>query len=105
MSFFGNLNVTTSAVEAGGKGVVGWVPSPQKSPGKKPPFEALSASSAGATLRYLDLRGLAAAPPYGDGKSVTRPGFQFWMMFFFFGIGLDFDIFFLETFGMDVASL
>ncbi len=34
--------------------------------------EALAASSAGATLRYLDLRGLAAAPPYGDGKSVTQ---------------------------------
>lgn len=51
----------------------GWVgPFIPKIAGKKPPFEALSASSAGATLRYLDLRGLAAAPPYGDGKSVTR---------------------------------
>ena len=51
----------------------GWVgPFTPKITGKKPPFEALSASSAGATLRYLDLRGLAAAPPYGDGKSVTR---------------------------------
>ena len=51
----------------------GWVgPFTPKIAGKKPPFEALSASSAGATLRYLDLRGLAAAPPYGDGKSVTR---------------------------------
>ena len=38
LSFFGNLNVTTSAVEAGGKGVVGWVPSPQKSPEKTLPL-------------------------------------------------------------------
>lgn len=38
LSFFGNLNVTTSAVEAGGKGVVGWVPSSQKSPEKNLPL-------------------------------------------------------------------
>ncbi|CAL1128684.1 unnamed protein product [Cladocopium goreaui] len=43
LSFFGNLNVTAAAVEA------------------------LAASSCGSSLRYLDLRGLAAAFPYGDG--------------------------------------
>ena len=29
--------------------------------------QALAASSCGSSLRYLDLRGLAAAFPYGDG--------------------------------------
>ncbi|CAK9069631.1 unnamed protein product [Durusdinium trenchii] len=48
LSFFGNLNITTAAVEA------------------------LAAAAPGASLRYLDLRGLAAAPPYSDGKSVRQ---------------------------------
>ncbi|CAE7833430.1 unnamed protein product [Symbiodinium microadriaticum] len=46
LSFFGNLNITATAVEA------------------------LAAAPCGATLRALDLRGLSQAAPYGDGKSV-----------------------------------
>lgn len=46
LSFFGNLNITATAVEA------------------------LAAAPCGTTLRALDLRGLSQAAPYGDGKSV-----------------------------------
>eukprot|EP00913_Durusdinium_trenchii_P025390 g23835.t2 len=67
LSFFGNLNITTAAVEAirSGESLVAG-----NSLGRC--FEALAAAAPGASLRYLDLRGLAAAPPYSDGKSVRQ---------------------------------